>query len=180
MTKIEIPSTKRPFKAVISVLTIILLVSATMYFNLINSVIFHFVWWKAIILAIVVIAFIIFLKGLLEFIFTGSVKSVAEMIGEDTIQFYSITPKGKKMNKSEHKLSDIKRIYILKSKSLKGLIQDRSIQYKLVKPNPFLTEDIKILPDLFEATESDMNKIILFVHSQRPEIEMGYDGIWKG
>lgn len=179
MTKIEIPSKKRPFKAIVAILTIIVLSSGMSYFNLAGEIINKFTWWKLLILIVIIIALIMFTRELLQFILLNNLKAVVEKTDDDTITFYCINSNGKVFNKSEHKLSSIKRIYLKKSKRMKGMITDKCIQYKLVKPNPFTTEDIKILPDLFEASDQDIEQMIHFVHSCRPEIEVGYDGIWK-
>lgn len=179
MTKLEIQSKKRPVKAIVAIFLILLLGSGMLYFDLVGEVINRFVWWKLVILILISILLMVFTIQLIQFIFYKNVTAVVERTGEHVIAFYSLTNSGRKLTSSQHHLFNIKRIYIKKSTQLKGLIVDYSLQYKLVKPDPFPTQDIKILPDLFAASEKDMERMLAFVKQQRDEIEIGYEGIWK-
>lgn len=177
MQKIEITLQKRKAKAVLYTL-------ATVFITLINlmvigALINSFVWYQLIILGLFAFGAVILYKALIEYYVYKEVKSVIESDGT-TIKFYNVNENGKQFNESEEfKLADMARFYIVKTKK-RYLMTDISFEF-LPKSSMLgmLKEEVSTFPALWEGAEADNQKIMAFVSSVAPEIELGYESLYK-
>lgn len=178
MKTIEITLTKRKNKLVLYFLAIFMCTFAVIGFavELINN---DFSWWTAGVALLFV--FGLFLLGSKMHIYftSNEVKLVAESDGK-TILFYNKNDSGKIFNTSEEiNLSKMGRFYIVKKRT-RYLMNNYSYAFegKGSKTSLF-KEEIDAFPSLFEASENDRNKVLEFVKTAFPEIELGFQNAWE-
>jgi len=178
MNTIEIKLIKRNNKLILYFLAIFMCTLGVIAFavELISK---GFSWWIAIVGLLFV--FGLFLLGSRMYIYftSNEVKLVVESDGK-TILFYNQNDSGKIFNKSEKiSLSKMGRFYIVKKRT-RYLMNNYSYAFegKGSKTN-LLKEEIDAFPSLFEASENDRNKVLEFVRTVSPEIELGFQNLWE-
>jgi hypothetical protein len=178
MKNIEITLIKRKNKLVLYFLAILMCTFGVIGFaiELINK---GFSWWIALVGLLFV--FGVFLLGSRLYIYFTSnhVKLISESDGK-TILFYNQNDSGKTFNKSENiDLAKMGRFYIVKKRT-RYLMNNYSYAFegKGSKTSLF-KEEVDAFPSLFEASENDRNKVLEFVKSVAPEIELGFQNAWE-
>lgn len=138
-----------------------------------------FSWWTAIIGALFVFGALLIGSRLYLFFTSNEVKLVAETDSK-TMTFYNKTESGKRFNKSEPiRLSKMGRFYIVKQRT-RYLMNNYAFAFETKGSRTSLfKEEVDAFPSLFEATSTDRNRILEFVKSTVPEIELGYENMWQ-
>lgn len=120
-------------------------------------------------LSVIVVGFmLVMLFDTYMYLFYKDVK-VNVIINGGEIQFFCTNSNQKKFNKWNYNLKKIKRAYIIE-KTRKVFIKDYSIGFKTAKE----TENIHIIPDLYNIKQEDLGQILLFMKENNPDLELGY------
>lgn len=178
MKNIEIPLIKRKNKLILYFLSILMCTFGVIGFavELISK---EFSWWIAFFGSLFV--FGLFLLGSRMYIYftSNEVKLIIESDGK-TMLFYNQNDSGKKFNTSESiNLDKMGRFYIIKQRT-KYLMNNYSYAFERKGSKTSLSkEEIDAFPSLFEASENDRNKVLEFVRTVSPEIELGYENVWE-
>ena len=138
-----------------------------------------FSWWVAI--GGFLFGFgLLFLGSRMHIYFTSNeVKLIIESDGK-TMLFYNQNDAGKIFNKSEDiNLAKMGRFYVVRKRT-RYLMNNYSYAFegKGSKTSLF-KEEIDAFPSLFEASENDRNKVLEFVKTVFPEIELGFQNAWE-
>ncbi|GAA5097297.1 hypothetical protein GCM10023210_32190 [Chryseobacterium ginsengisoli] len=138
-----------------------------------------FSWWVLIIGLLFVFGVLLFASKIYTYLTSRQVHLVVESDG-NTITFYNKNDSGKIFNKSEEiDLNKMGRFYIVKKRT-RYLMNNYSYAFeeKGSRTSLFKT-DVDAFPSLFESTENDRNKILQFVETVAPEIELGFETAWQ-
>jgi len=176
MKSISIDTEKRVGKTIFAISA--LLFGLIIFLILLSSTLSSFSWVKLCFLILLPIGLYEMFNEVSRTITYKGVKVVAEMKNEDTVRFYNIALNGKVWNESEHQLSNITRIYILKKRKNLRMQIDKFLEYKCKEFKIKATTKVTILPDLFDAKDEDIQKILYFLKENRNEIHLGYAGFW--
>lgn len=175
MEKTEILLKKRHGKFVLYLFAAFLSVMAVL--GSIAKIISSGFEWSPFVVGLIMLACLAFLTGsLMQYLSYGSVWLVVESDGE-TITFYNKNQAGKIFNKSEQiKLMRIKNFYIIKKRT-RYLSNNYAFGYD--KGKVLSNEEISAFPSLFEASQFEMQSVLRFVQTVRPEIELGYENFFQ-
>ena len=178
MNNIEITLTKRKNKLVLYFLAIFMCTLGVLGFavELANN---DFSWWTAGIGLLFVFGLLLIGSKMYTYFTSNEVKLIVESDGKK-ILFYNKNDSGKIFNKSEDiNLSKMGRFYTVRKRT-KYLMNNYSYAFegKGSKTSLF-KEEIDAFPSLFEASESDRNKVLEFVKSISPDIELGFQNAWE-
>lgn len=178
MENIEITLIKRNNKLILYILAALFCTLGVISFAA-NFFKEGFSWWTIIIGSLFLFGEILIGSRLYIFFTSNQVKLIVES-NRKTITFYNKNDSGKIFNKSESiDLSKMGRFYIVKKRT-RYLMNNYSFAFeKKGSKTSLFKEEIDAFPSLFEATESDRNKILEFVKSIVPEIELGYENMWQ-
>lgn len=138
-----------------------------------------FSWWILIIGLLLAFGVYLFASKIYIYLTSSQVRLVIESNGE-TISFYNKTNTGKIFNKSESiDLNKMGRFYIVKKRT-RYFMNNYSYAFeeKGSRTSLFKT-DIDAFPSLFEASIYDRNKVLEFVKSVYPSIDLGYESAWQ-
>lgn len=178
MKNIEIILIKRNNKLILYILAALFCTFGVIIFA-VNFFKDGFSWWTMIIGSLFVFGEILIGSRLYIFFTSNQVKLIVEYDGK-TILFYNKNDSGKVFNKSENiDLSKMGRFYIVKKRT-RYLMNNYAFAFeKKGSKTSLFKEEIDAFPSLFEATENDRRKILEFVKSIAPEIELGYENMWQ-
>lgn len=138
-----------------------------------------FSWWALIIGLLFVFGEFLIVSRLAIYFTSKKVSLVVESDG-NTITFYNKNDSGKIFNKSEEfDLKKMGRFYIVKERT-KYLMNNYSYAFeeKGARTSVF-KKDVDAFPSLFEASIDDRNRVLEFVKSIYPEIDLGYESAWQ-
>jgi len=171
MQQTQILLKKRPGKFVLYLIAALFCVFVTLG-AVINIITSGFGWFVAGVGVVTLLCLFFVISGLAQYFSNSAVWLVAESNGE-TLVFFNKNQAGKVFNKSEEiKLAPIKRFYIIKKRT-RYFSDNYAFGYHTGKI--LGREEISAFPPLFEATQADMNNVLMFVKTVRPEIELGYE-----
>lgn len=173
MEKIEIPTTKRPGKALFNIIMVAGLLAIASFFA--KAIIQEFSW--LMLGGLIVFGGVgVFMLFELSNLFHNNVKVVAEVTKPGRVKIYCQSGSGKIFNEMEElNTKIIAKMYILKKKNTKGLNTDLSIEYVIKKSTKEETEELDIFPgDVFSSTEEDLTKLFVFIQQQNPSMVIGY------
>ena len=178
MKNLEIVLVKRNFKFLLSILATLFCFFGVISFG---TFLFKegFSWWILILGLLLVFGLFLFASKVYIYLSSNQVRLVIESDG-NTITFYNKTNSGKIFNKSEsidlHKMG---RFYIVKKRT-RYFMNNYSYAFeeKGSKTSLFKT-DVDAFPSLFEASTFDRTKVLEFVKSVYPEIDLGYESAWQ-
>lgn len=178
MNTIEITLIKRKNKLLLYFPAILMCAFGVIGFTveLINK---GFSWWIAIIGLLFVFGLLLLGSRMYIYLTSNRVKLIIESDGK-TMLFYNQNDSGKTFNKSENiDLAKMGRFYIVKKRT-RYLMNNYSYAFegKGSKTSLF-KEEIDAFPSLFEASENDRNKVLEFVKTVSPEIELGFQNVWE-
>lgn len=144
--------------------------------SLINLIGSGFDWFVAGVALVTLIGLAVTVSGLMPYLTYGNVLLVVESDGE-TITFYNKNQAGKVFNKSEAiPLAPIQRFYVIRKKT-RYFSSNYAFGYD--KSMALSNGEISAFPSLFEATQTQMQSVLQFVKSSRPEIELGYENFFQ-
>lgn len=177
MEKLEIILQKRTAKAVLYILAECMLLPSTIIF--IANTIGDFSWYKVVFAALFLFGVLFVGKSLLEYFVYGKINLVVESNGK-TISFYNTNATGKVFNKSEEMdLTKMGKFYVVRKRT-RYMMNNYSFAFENKgSRTSFFKTDVDAFPSLFEATEEDRNKVLLFVKTVAPEIDLGYENMWQ-
>jgi hypothetical protein len=178
MNTIEIKLTKRKNKFILHILAIMMCTFGVLGF-ISELVTKGFSWWIAAGALLFVFGFLLLGSRMFIYVTSNEVKLVIESDGK-TMLFYNQTDSGKIFNKSEDiNLAKMGRFYIVKKRT-RYLMNNYSYAFegKGSKTSLF-KEEIDAFPSLFEASENDRSKVLEFVKTVAPEIELGFQNVWE-
>jgi len=138
-----------------------------------------FSWWILIVGLLLVSGFLLFASKIYTYLSNKKLYLMVESDG-NTITFYNKTDSGKTFNTSEViDLNKMGRFYIVKKRT-RYLMNNYSYAFeeKGSRTSLFKT-NVNVFPSLFEASESDRNKVLEFVKSIYPSIDLGYESAWQ-
>ncbi|MCA1965581.1 MAG: hypothetical protein LDL23_02905 [Flavobacterium sp.] len=138
-----------------------------------------FSWWILIVGLLLVFGFLLFASKIYTYLSSQQVYLMVESDG-NTITFYNKTDSGKTFNTSEViDLNKMGRFYIVKKRT-RYFMNNYSYAFeeKGSRTSLFKT-DVDAFPSLFEASENDRNKVLEFVKSVYPSIDLGYESAWQ-
>jgi MFS family permease len=142
--------------------------------------IFHEFHWYLLLLAVLVFFGVYLIFGaLVEYFFYKDVRLVVESDGQ-TIKFYNTNSAGKVFNESEEfKLDEMARFYTVE-KSTRYLLKNHYFEFEGKSSlSLLLKEEVECFPKLYEATGEDRRNVLEFVQSVAPDIQLGYENLWK-
>jgi hypothetical protein len=177
MQKFEVLLNKRSGKSVLYIVASVFLIFMLVLMT--KTLITNFVWYYGVFYTLLLAGAYISLKGVCEYFFFKEVLLVAESDG-DYLKFYCLNDKGKTFCRSEKlKLDDIARIYIVKQHT-KFLYKNYYFEIEgKSKLDSFLKDKLDVFPSLYAASEADRNAILAFIASLRPDIQTGYENIFR-
>ncbi|WP_395045629.1 hypothetical protein [Flavobacterium sp.] len=178
MKKFEIILIKRSNKLILYILSA-LLCSIGVFSFLGNLIKDGFSWWIAIVGLIFVFGEVLICSRLYIYFTSNQIRLIVESDGE-TIVFYNKNDKEKTFNKSESiNLNKMGKFYIVKKRT-RYLMNNFSYAFEEKgSKTSFFKEEIDAFPSLFEALENDRHKVLEFVKSVSPDIELGYENMWQ-
>lgn len=177
MQKIEISLQKRSAKAALYIAAAVAMTLLTLF--TVSTMINNFTWYFGLLFFLFIVGAAMVLNALIQYFVYKNVKSVVESDGT-IIKFYNISDTGRVFNESEEfKLADMARFYVVKQRK-RYLMTDLLFEFQPKSGlMSLLKEEVEVFPALWEGSEEDMKKIMAFVKSVAPEIELGYENLYE-
>ncbi|RZJ70745.1 hypothetical protein [Flavobacterium sp.] len=136
----------------------------------------NFDWFVLAVAVITGSCFAIVATRLIQFLTYSNAWLVAESDGS-ILRFYNKNQAGKVFNTSEDiDLAKVKSFYVIKKRT-RYLMYNYSFGYD--KGGLMSRESVSVFPSLFEAGRHEMETVLHFVKSARPEIELGYENMFQ-
>ena len=140
--------------------------------NVLGNLFREFHWYNLVLAVIIVFGLTFFGISLFQYFMNKEVRGFAEIKGE-TVVFYCKNEKGDSVGNEEVvEVKDMKRVYV-KTIRRRTLMTDRMLEFAGAGVILNKTE-VDFLPELFEATEEDLNQLLHHINAHFPEIETGY------